>query len=61
MSLNCDLQLWDARYGYAIWEKADTGAEHDAQVTLTRAALPFVTEVLTTLTLNLVSKRMDFW
>ncbi|KAI5117047.1 hypothetical protein M0805_007904 [Coniferiporia weirii] len=55
------MELWDSRSVYAVWEKAPPGSEHDAQVTLSDAGLAFVTEVLTTLTLNLAAKRLDFW
>ncbi|KAH8118840.1 hypothetical protein DFH11DRAFT_1503211 [Phellopilus nigrolimitatus] len=54
-------QLCDSRSVYAIWEKAPPGSEHDAEVTISHIGLTFVTEVLTTLTLNLAAKRMDFW
>ena len=54
-------QLCDSRNVFAVWEKAQPGSEHDAQITLSLAGLTIITEVLTTLTLNLVAKRLDFW
>ncbi|KAL5507748.1 hypothetical protein ACEPAH_5366 [Sanghuangporus vaninii] len=55
------MELCDSLNVYAVWEKAPPGLEHDAQVTLSATSLAFVTEVLTTLTLNLVAKQLDFW
>ena len=54
-------QLCDSLNVYAVWEKAPPDLEYDAQVTLSSMSLAFVTEVLTTLTLNLVAKRLGFW
>ncbi|THH06628.1 hypothetical protein EW145_g3962 [Phellinidium pouzarii] len=55
------MELWDSRSIYAVWEKAQPGSEHDAQITLSDTGLALVTEVLTTLTLNLAAKRLDLW
>lgn len=55
------LQLCDSRSVFAIWEKAPAGSEHDAQISLSPNGLTLITEVLTTLALNLAAKRLDFW
>ncbi|PAV21447.1 hypothetical protein PNOK_0407400 [Pyrrhoderma noxium] len=55
------MELWDGRNLCAVWEKVSPGFEYDAKVTFSQAGLSFVTEVLTTLTLNLAAKRLDFW
>ena len=60
---NRPIKLWDSRSGLlAVWEMAHpVQNEHDAYITVSTAALSIVTEVLTTLTLNLVAKQLAFW
>ena len=59
--INVPYQLCDSLNVFAVWEAAPPGSEHDAMLTLTPIALTFVTEVVTTLTLNLAAKRLGFW
>ena len=53
-------QLCDTRSIIAIWEKGQAGFGPDAQITLTHLGMTIVTEILTTLTLNLVARRLDW-
>ncbi|EJD01698.1 uncharacterized protein FOMMEDRAFT_89899 [Fomitiporia mediterranea MF3/22] len=55
------MELCDALNVYAVWEKAPPNSEHDAQITISYTCLSIVTEILTTLTLNLAAKRLQFW
>ncbi|TDL30062.1 hypothetical protein BD410DRAFT_780588 [Rickenella mellea] len=54
------MECHDARNLIAVWEVVEADAGYTAQITLSNAGLGLVTEVLTTLTLNLMSRQL-YW
>lgn len=58
--LTASIQCHDARNLIAVWEVVEADAGYTAQITLSHAGLGLVTEVLTTLTLNLMSRQL-YW
>ncbi|TFK29041.1 hypothetical protein FA15DRAFT_664698 [Coprinopsis marcescibilis] len=50
------MECMDGRTTIATWEVTEPSQEHFARLTLQPASLPFITEILTSLTLNRISQ-----
>ena len=53
-------QCIDGRSVIAVWEMSEQGDAFDARLTIKPAALPIVTELLTTLTLNRMAQALEW-
>ena len=53
-------QCSDARGVVAVWELDSSNPPYDAKLTLWHTGLILSTEVMTTLVLNLIAKRLDW-
>jgi hypothetical protein len=54
------LQCIDGRTTLALWELSDPDDEHSAKLTIKPAGMSIITEILTTLTLNLMAQTMGW-
>lgn len=54
------LQCIDGRTTLAVWELSDPDDEHSAKLLIKPAGMSIITEILTTLTLNLMAQTMGW-